>query len=233
MCRARRTRVLHPVDPTSLINSAADRRLFLGEFVRDPRRIASVTPSGTALAHQMVLPVPQRGQPVVVELGAGTGPMTLAIRQRLGGRGRHLAVEVNPRLARLLAERCPDVEVIEGDAARLPEILADRGLERADVIVSGLPWTVFPESAPRPIVAAVAQTLTNDGTFAQFTYAWTRWAAPARRQLVSLRARFEEVVVSRTIWRNVPPAVVLFARRPRGDVATSRVATSEANLYGG
>lgn len=31
-----------------MINSATDRRLFLGEFVRDPRRIASVTPSGTA-----------------------------------------------------------------------------------------------------------------------------------------------------------------------------------------
>src|SRR5262245_47090702 len=55
----------------------------------------------------MVLPVPLRGQPVVVELGPGTGPMTHAIRQRLAGRGRHLAVELNPRMARLLAGRCP------------------------------------------------------------------------------------------------------------------------------
>ena len=202
--------------------------MFLREFVRDPWRTASVTPSGVALARQMVLPIPQRGQPVVVELGPGTGPVTLAIQQRLAGRGRHLAVELNPRMVRLLGARCPDVEVVEGDATLMSEILADRGLERADVVVSGLPWTVFPESAPRPIVAAVAAALTDEGTFAQFTYAWGRWAPPARRQLLSLRARFEEVVISRTVWRNVPPAVVLFARRPRRD----RVVSGVANLYG-
>jgi phosphatidylethanolamine/phosphatidyl-N-methylethanolamine N-methyltransferase len=168
----------------------------------------------------------------VVELGAGTGPVTVAIRQRLAGRGRHLAIEINPRLARLLAQRCPDVEVVEGDATWLPEILADRGLERADVVVSGLPWTVSPWSAYRPIAAAVAQALTPEGTFAQFTYAWRRWSPPARHQLVSVRSRFEEVVVGRTIWRNVPPAVVLFARRPRGDWTTPPMAPRAPNLYG-
>src|SRR5262245_39499463 len=198
----------------SPVNSPTDRRLFLREFLRDPLRTASVTPSGVALARQMVLPVPLRGEPVVVELGPGTGPMTHAIRQRLGGRGRHLAVELNPRMARLLADRCPDVEVVEGDAGELPEILADRGVERADVVVSSLPWTVFPDSAPRPIVTAIADALTDVGTFAQFTYAWGRWSPPARRQLAGLRARFEEVVTGRTVWRNLPPAVVLFARRP-------------------
>ncbi|MFE0135777.1 hypothetical protein ACFWY6_30020 [Streptomyces sp. NPDC059037] len=30
-----------------------------------------------------------------------------------------------------------------------------------------------------------------------------------------LRNRFEEVVPSRTVWRNTPPAFVLHARRPR------------------
>jgi phospholipid N-methyltransferase len=195
--------------------TAAERRLFLREFARDPRLIASVTPSGAALARQMVLPVPMRGQPVVVELGPGTGPVTQAIRQRLAGRGRHLAVELNPRLARVLADRWPEVEVVEGDAVDISKILANRGLGRADVVVSGLPWTVFPDSAARPLVTAVADVLADNGTFAQFTYAATRWAAPARRQLARLRASFEEVVVGRTVWRNLPPAVVLFARRPR------------------
>ncbi|MEU9888936.1 hypothetical protein [Sphaerisporangium sp. NPDC051011] len=31
----------------------------------------------------------------------------------------------------------------------------------------------------------------------------------------SLNLRFEEVVVSRTLWANVPPAFVYFCRRPR------------------
>jgi hypothetical protein len=32
--------------------------------------------------------------------------------------------------------------------------------------------------------------------------------------LRSLRARFEEVVVSQTVWSNLPPALVYFCRRP-------------------
>lgn len=207
----------HLLDHMFLRTAGAERYLFLKEFVRDPLRVASVVPSGTTLAGQMVLPVPLRGRPVVVELGAGTGPVTQAIGQRLAGRGRHLAVELNPRLARVLAARYPEVEVVEADACDISVILGSRGISRADVIVSSLPWTVFPESAPRPIVPAVADALADDGVFAQFTYAWTRWSGPARRQLASLRASFEEVVVGRTVWRNLPPAVVLFARRPRRD----------------
>ncbi|WP_166663007.1 hypothetical protein [Streptomyces sp. KS 21] len=38
---------------------------------------------------------------------------------------------------------------------------------------------------------------------------------PARRFRKQLTDRFEEVIPSRTIWRNTPPAFVLHARRPR------------------
>ena len=150
----------------------------------------------------------------MVELGAGTGPVTLAIRQRLAGRGRHLAVEVNPRLARLLAERWPDVEVIEGDAARLPEILADRGLERADVIVSGLPWTVFPAARAARTLAAVASVMAPHAAFTTFGYLHALWTPPAQRLRENLARTFEEVVAGRTVWANLPPALVYHARRP-------------------
>jgi 16S rRNA A1518/A1519 N6-dimethyltransferase RsmA/KsgA/DIM1 with predicted DNA glycosylase/AP lyase activity len=36
----------------------------------------------------------------VVELGPGTGSVTAAIEHRLAGRGRHVAVEIDPGLAR-------------------------------------------------------------------------------------------------------------------------------------
>ncbi|PRY31999.1 hypothetical protein CLV70_102210 [Pseudosporangium ferrugineum] len=74
---------------------------------------------------------------------AGTGAFTAAIRHRLAGRGRHLAVEINPRFAGLLAERHPGVDVAVADARDLGDVLAARGHPRADVIVSGLPWAAF------------------------------------------------------------------------------------------
>lgn len=192
-----------------------DLPLFLREFLRAPTRTAAVAPSGTALADQMVLPIPERGDPVVVELGPGTGAFSRAIDRRLDGRGRHLAIELNPLLAERLAARCPRAEVVQGGAGQLPEILAGCGLDRADVIVSGLPWFAYTAPDAPPLIRTVASALTDEGVLTQFAYTWTRWAPPARRLLNGLRTGFEEVVTSRTVWPNLPPATVYFARRPR------------------
>jgi len=192
----------------------SEATVFLREFVRSPLTTASVSPSSATLADHVSAPVPGRGDPVVIELGPGTGTITAAIQRRLGGRGRHVAVELSPRLAELLAQRCPQVDVVCADVAELPGILADRGLT-ADVIVSGLPWAALRVTYPRSLPSVLAEVMTEDGALSQLGYAATRWAPPARRQLADLRSAFEEVLVSRTVWRNLPPALTYVARRPR------------------
>ncbi|MFF5211478.1 class I SAM-dependent methyltransferase [Streptosporangium sp. NPDC000396] len=187
---------------------------LLREFLRAPLLTATVAPSSRRLAEQMVTPIPWRGQPTVVELGPGTGAFTQVIQERLGGRGRHLAVELNPRLAGPLSRRFPGAEVVHADAAELPALLAERGLS-ADIVISGLPWVAFRATADVPLLPLVAASLSQHGVFTQFAYCWTRWAPPARRHLRDLRTTFEEVVLSRTVWRNLPPALVYLARRPR------------------
>ncbi|MGH3784029.1 MAG: class I SAM-dependent methyltransferase [Pseudonocardiaceae bacterium] len=190
--------------------------LLLRAFLRDPTGIAAVTRSSPALATELSVSIPHSGEPVVVELGAGTGACTGVIQHRLCGRGRHIAVEVNPTFAELLTQRYPNVEVVCGEAAGLPKFLADRGAPSADVIISTLPWAPFAPSATQPpLLATLVESLVGGGTYTQVAYTWTRWAPPARRQLRQLRASFEEVVISETIWRNVPPACVYIARRPR------------------
>ena len=91
--------------------------------MRDPVHTAAIAPSSPALAEAMAAAVPSVGRPTVVELGPGTGAITAAIRRRLGGRGRHLAIERQPRWASLLQQRFPDVDVVHGDVADLPAIL--------------------------------------------------------------------------------------------------------------
>ncbi|GAA3455744.1 class I SAM-dependent methyltransferase [Dactylosporangium matsuzakiense] len=187
---------------------------FLQEFVRSPLTVGAVAPSGPRLARVVTAPVPRYGDPVVVELGPGTGAFTAAIAERLGGRGRHIAVEVNERFAGGLAARHPGVEVVRDDAGRLGAVLAGRGLDRADVVVSGLPWAAFPESRQRAVLTAVAAVLPDDGAFTTFAYVHARFARPARRMRGLLESRFEEVVVGRTVWANLPPALVYHCRRP-------------------
>ena len=151
----------------------------------------------------------------MVELGAGTGPFTAEIQRRLAGRGRHVAVEVNPRFAQLLRNRFAQTEVIEGDASLLPSLLAECGLNHADVVISSLPWTMFEPTTQDLLLKAVLDVLTPHSVFATFAYAHAT-PLPGARRFRELAARhFEEVIPSRTVWRNLPPAFVLHARRPR------------------
>lgn len=192
-----------------------EKALFLGQFLRSPTVIGAVAPSSPSLATAITVGLPERGDPVVVELGPGTGAFSRAIQRRLAGRGRHLAVEVNPMMARELAFRCEGVELIEGDAAGLPDLLSGRGAAAADVVISGLPWAVFAADQQQAVLDGVRAVLRPDGVFATFTYAHAQVLPPARAFRRRLAATFEEVVAGRTVWRNLPPALVLHARRPR------------------
>ncbi|GAA1853365.1 class I SAM-dependent methyltransferase [Asanoa iriomotensis] len=193
---------------------------FLLEFVRDPLGVGAVAPSSPALARAATAVVPRTGAPVVVELGPGTGAFTGAIQERLGGRGRHIAVERNPRFALQLAGSHPGVEVVNADATDLAAVLAGRGLSQADVVVSGLPWAAFAESRQRGVLSAVAAVLPPDGVFTTFAYVHTRWAPPALRLRRSIAALFDEVVVGRTEWANLPPALVYYCRRPAAGIVS-------------
>ncbi|MET0426061.1 MAG: methyltransferase domain-containing protein [Actinoplanes sp.] len=184
---------------------------FMHEFARQPMAVGAVAPSGSALTRQVTAPVPASGHPVVVELGPGTGAFTGAIQTRLAGRGQHVAVDVNERFTSLLAERYPRLDVVTADARDLASVI-DR---RADVVISGLPWAAFRQQQQREILDAVTGILTPDGAFTTFAYVHARWTPPARRFHRELTERFEEVVLGRTVWANVPPALVYHCRRPR------------------
>lgn len=204
-----------PATTTTRPGKGGHRAAFLREFVRAPLTVAAVTPSGEPLADLITAPVAGSGDPLVVELGPGTGAFTAAIQRRLAGQGHHLAIELNERFAGLLAARYPEVDVAVADARDLGEVLAERGHRRADVIVSGLPWAAFAPDQQDELLNAVTDSLTPDGAFTTFAYTFARWAPPARRLRRSLHEQFEEVVTGRTVWANVPPACVYFCRRPR------------------
>jgi phospholipid N-methyltransferase len=190
----------------------SDASALFREFLRAPTRVATLTASSDALVAAMLAPLDLDADPVVVELGAGTGRVTDALARRLAGRGRHVAIELNTELARRLAARQPGVTVVCADAGTLPAVLRDHGIDRVDVVSSLLPWVAW---ANAPIADLAADSLTPAGTFTQVTLLPTTWMPPARRQERTVRTRFAEVAVSPPVWANLPPARVLVARRPR------------------
>jgi phospholipid N-methyltransferase len=188
---------------------------FLAAALRNPATMGAVAPSSSQLAAQMAAVVPRVGEPVVVELGPGTGSVTTAIEHRLAGRGRHVAVEIDPVLAEHLRVEFPDVEVLVGDAAELERLLADHDVPVADAVLCGLPWSLISAGAQRAIVEATARALRPEGSFATLAYVHALPLSPARRFRALLGEVFDEVLRTRTVWRNLPPAVAYVCRRPR------------------
>ncbi len=192
------------------------RRAFLTAALRRPGTVGAVVPSSTRLAEVLAAVVPRTGSPVVVELGPGTGAVSDVISRRLPLGARHLAVELDPKMVDYLRRTRPQLEVVPGDAAHLAALLAERGVSRVDAVVCGLPWALFDHDTQASILAEVSRVIGDTGAFTTFAYLHGMTLAAARRFRGTLRATFDEVVVSATVWRNVPPAFVYVCRRPAG-----------------
>ena len=192
-----------------------DALLFVRQFLRAPTTIGAVAPSSVYLARRISADVPAEGAPTVLELGPGSGAFTGEIRRRLGGRGRHVAIEVNPSMAVALRERHRGVEVVEGDAADTAGLLRDLGVTRVDLVISGLPWAVFPGPKQEAILDSVVAAMPPEGRFATFAYSHATVLPSAVRFRRRLEERFETVGSGATEWRNLPPARILHAARPR------------------
>jgi phosphatidylethanolamine/phosphatidyl-N-methylethanolamine N-methyltransferase len=192
----------------------AAHRAFLASALRRPATMGAVAPSSERLAAVLASVVPTRGEPVVVELGPGTGAVSAVIARRLPPGGRHLAVELDPDMVAYLRGTRPELEVVHGNAADLGDLLAERGIERVDAVICGLPWALFDEATQTRLLAAISGAVGTTGAFTTFAYLHGMTLSAARRFRGSLRRTFEEVVVSATVWRNVPPAFVYVCRRP-------------------
>ncbi|MGH3771125.1 MAG: class I SAM-dependent methyltransferase [Pseudonocardiaceae bacterium] len=188
---------------------------FLAAVLRSPATVGAVAPSSPHLAARLAAVVPHMGEPVVVELGPGTGSVTTAIEYRLAGRGRHVAVEIDQVLARYLRAEHPGVEVLVGDAAELERLFAEHQVLSVDAVVGGLPWSLIDTGVQRVIIEATARALAPGGCFTTFAYVHALSMTRARQFQTLLGEVFDEVLTTRTVWWNLPPAVTYVCRRPR------------------
>lgn len=191
----------------------SDLRAFLDVVVRRPGLMGAFAPSSPAVAATVARVVPRADKPVVVELGAGTGAISDAIGARLTTGARHVALEIDPDLADHLRHTRPNLEVIEGDAANLGAHLTELVPGPVDAVVSSLPWTLLAADQQTSVLRQVGQVLEPNGAFTAIQHL-TAVPARARAFRRRLEREFDEVVVTKTVWRSLPPARVYICRRP-------------------
>jgi phospholipid N-methyltransferase len=147
----------------------------------------------------------------VIEMGPGEGALTAKLLTSLPPDSHVLGIEINPTLVRSLQEATDDprLRLAVGDAIDVEELARHYLGRPVQTIVAGLPWANIPFARQRSILESVARLLTCDGEFRTFAYLPPFSLRSAQSLSRLTRERFRRVEVSRIIWRNIPPAVVI------------------------
>ena len=172
--------------------------LFARNFVRHPTMLGVPLPSSRFLIRRLLGHGHWERAKVVVEYGPGVGTFTTEILRRMPPDGRLLAIETNRDFVDYLERWVDDprLDVVHGSAERVGELMEERGLARADYVVSGVPFGTLPPSVRDRIVRATRDVLAPDGAFLVYQFLPTA--------LSYLRGEFREVTEDREALNLVP-----------------------------
>jgi phosphatidylethanolamine/phosphatidyl-N-methylethanolamine N-methyltransferase len=196
----------------------ADPLLFLRGWTRDPVAVGGPFASSSWTARrlaQATLDAAIPGGGPVVELGAGTGPVTQALIEAGCPVDQIVVVERDAELCRWLERRFAGLSVLHGDALALAEILARARISAVRVLLSGLPMRVVPPQAAAHCYSQAFQLMPPGGAIIQYTYGFRPPVDP--ETVPQLDATF----VGRE-WRNLPPMGIWSYRLGGGGLLASR-----------
>ncbi|MYZ47609.1 class I SAM-dependent methyltransferase [Propylenella binzhouense] len=197
----------HPVisSVARVSEKLGDELRFIRSVAANPIRAGAVTPSSRALAELMVELARPDPDGFTLELGAGTGVVTAALVQSGIPAERLVVVEHDPDFCRLLRERFPGINVIQGDAYDLERTLAGTGPFGA--ALSSLPLLMRPPKVRERFVEDVLQRVCDGGRLVQFSYGLGAPIPEASKRYAVYRSPW--------VAMNFPPARVWTYRRLR------------------
>ncbi len=190
-------------------NTLAALAHFLWAGLAKHRQTGGIVPSQRFLVSRMIAPVPATYRGRIIELGAGSGAITLALALKCPV-ARILACELNPTLARdnqrnLSAAGIDGrVEVVTDSAEDVLAMLTANGMERPDFIISSMPLRNLGRKKACALIDAVSAALGNDGMYIQFQH--------SRFDRKKITDRFPRTRTT-SVLLNLPPAFVYYAQR--------------------
>jgi phosphatidylethanolamine/phosphatidyl-N-methylethanolamine N-methyltransferase len=182
-----------------------DEVRFIRSWIEKPLSTGAVMPSGKMLARKMACYVDTSMTGPIIEIGAGTGPVTEALIEHGVDQARLVLVEFNPSFCRVLRNKFPEATVVQGDAYSLRRTLGGVFSGPAAAIVSGLPLMTKPMMTRLRLLTDAFALLGKNSPFIQFTYAVV---PPIPTDYNGVAAEGSDLV-----WMNLPPARVWVYRR--------------------
>ncbi|MDB5685491.1 MAG: Phospholipid N-methyltransferase [Rhizorhabdus sp.] len=146
--------------------------LFFREFLRHPVMIGSIIPSSRRTIDHMLSRVDWAATKVFVEYGPGVGTFCGTILDHLAPDATLIVIDTNPAFVDYLRRKFKDPRFVAvlGSAADVNEILTSHGHEKADYILSGLPFSTLPPGVGPAIAQATQRALRIGGAFLVYQY---------------------------------------------------------------
>ena len=190
--------------------SSSPKWQFLRGFLKHPVMVGSIIPSSRVLIDKMLEPVDWPNTQLFVEYGPGVGTFTRALLDRLGPDATLVTIDTNPDFTRYLKQSIDDPRLIavNGSAAEVEKILAERGLGSADYVLSGLPFSTLPPGVGDEIAEGTANVLRPGGAFLVYQF------SPKVRDFIA--PHFDRIDRGFE-WINVPPATLFWAHKGSPD----------------
>ena len=161
--------------------SAGPLEFFKG-FLRNPREVGSIIPSSRFLTRRVMDCARVRTARVVVELGPGTGVLTSQMLDLMRPNAKLVAIEILPDFCEILRNNLKDprLHVYRGSATDVEAALREVGEAKADVVISGIPFSTMESGEGYRTLAAAKRVLGAKGRFVayQFRSAVRRMAEP-------------------------------------------------------
>jgi phospholipid N-methyltransferase len=177
---------------------------FLRGFIKHPVMVGSVIPSSKMLIDKMLAPVDWANCKLFIEYGPGVGTFTQEILNRLAPDAILLTIDTNADFTTYLSAKIRDsrLRAVTGSAADVQHIMHDFGLDRADYILSGLPFSTLPSGVGPAIAQATQEALRPGGAFLVYQF------SPKVRQFI---APYFTRIDRGFEWFNIPPATLFWA----------------------
>jgi phospholipid N-methyltransferase len=154
--------------------------------------LGSVVPSSRFLVNDVLSRVDWESARVIVEFGPGVGTMTREILARMHPQATLVAIELNQDFVVFLQNQVRDgrLRVVNASAGDVRRVLDSLGLDHADSIISGIPYTTMPDAMRREILQQSRDVLGPEG--ALLVYQFTRTILPyLESSFGSVRQQFQ------------------------------------------
>jgi len=151
------------------------KMIFLSNFLKSPAQVAAVAPSSKYAIKSILKNIDFGKAKTIVEYGPGTGPVTKDLLWQMEDDATLICFEPNENFCSFLGKSINDsrLKLINDSAENIDFHLNRLDINKADYILSGIPFSLIKKEAKMSILGKTSDALNENGKFIVYQqYNW-------------------------------------------------------------